>query len=34
MKRKSISKTLRESVYNKYKGSCAYCGKPLKLDEM
>ncbi len=30
MKRKSISKKMREAVYNKYDGHCAYCGKKLE----
>jgi 5-methylcytosine-specific restriction endonuclease McrA len=30
MKRKSISKKMREAVYNKYDGHCAYCGKELE----
>ena len=29
MKRKTISKKMREAVYNKYDGHCAYCGKEL-----
>jgi len=29
MKRKAISKKVREAVYNKYDGHCAYCGKEL-----
>lgn len=31
MKRKSISKTTRKKVLNKYDGHCAYCGKVLDL---
>jgi hypothetical protein len=31
MKRKIISKKIREAVYNKYDGHCAYCGKELEL---
>jgi 5-methylcytosine-specific restriction endonuclease McrA len=30
MKRKTISKKMREAVYNKYDGHCAYCGKELE----
>jgi 5-methylcytosine-specific restriction endonuclease McrA len=30
MKRKAISKKMREAVYNKYDGHCAYCGKELE----
>ena len=30
IKRKSLSKKVREAVYNKYEGHCAYCGKVLK----
>ena len=30
VKRKSLSKKVREAVYNKYEGHCAYCGKELK----
>lgn len=29
-KRKSISKKMREAVYNKYNGHCAYCGRELE----
>jgi len=29
MKRKAIPKKVREAVYNKYDGHCAYCGKEL-----
>jgi 5-methylcytosine-specific restriction endonuclease McrA len=32
--RKPISKALRLQVYEKYDGHCAYCGKPLKPEEM
>ena len=31
MKRKSISKTTRQKVLDKYGGHCAYCGKELDL---
>lgn len=31
MKRKSISKTTRKKVLDKYGGHCAYCGKVLDL---
>lgn len=30
-KRKSISKTTRQKVLDKYGGHCAYCGKVLDL---
>ena len=30
MKRKAISKKVREAVYNKYDKHCAYCGKKLE----
>lgn len=30
MTRKAISKKMREAVYNKYNGHCAYCGKVLE----
>lgn len=30
MKRKTIPKKVREAVYNKYDGHCAYCGKELE----
>ena len=30
IKRKAISKKVREAVYNKYDGHCAYCGKELE----
>lgn len=30
MQRKTISKKVREAVYNKYDGHCAYCGKELE----
>lgn len=30
MKRKTIPKKVREAVYNKYGGHCAYCGKVLE----
>ena len=31
MKRKAIPKKVREAVYNKYDGHCAYCGKELDV---
>lgn len=34
MKRKTIPKKVREAVYNKYDGHCAYCGKPITYKEM
>lgn len=30
----NISKEKREQVYRKYNGHCAYCGRPIKKDEM
>lgn len=33
-KRKAISKKLREEIYRKYGGHCAYCGKKIELREM
>jgi hypothetical protein len=30
MNRKAIPKKVREAVYNKYNGHCAYCGKELE----
>lgn len=32
--RKSISKKIREMVYQKYNGHCAYCGQEISLTEM
>ena len=34
MKRKPIPKTIREQVYNKYNGHCAYCGCELEIKDM
>lgn len=34
MKRKPISKKLREEVYKKYNGHCAYCGCELEMKDM
>lgn len=34
MKRKPIPKKLRELVYNKYGGHCAYCGCELDIKDM
>jgi hypothetical protein len=33
-KRKAIPKKIREAVYNKYGGRCAYCGKAITYKEM
>lgn len=33
-KRKSIPKKVREEVYKKYNGHCAYCGCPLEYKNM
>ena len=32
--RKPISKAMRQQVYDKYQGHCAYCGKEIKMSEM
>lgn len=29
-----MKKELRQAVYNKYSGHCAYCGKEIKYSEM
>lgn len=34
MKRKAIPKKIREEVYNKYNGHCAYCGCELEYKDM
>lgn len=34
MKRRKITKAQRLSVYNRYGGKCAYCGKAIRYDEM
>ncbi len=34
MKRKAIPKKVREAVYAKYGGHCAYCGKKIEYKEM
>jgi len=34
MKRKTIPKKVREAVYNKYDGHCAYCGKEIEYKDM
>ena len=34
MKRKPIPKKIREQVYNKYNGHCAYCGCELLYKDM
>lgn len=33
-KRKTIPKKVREAVYNKYDGCCAYCGKKIEYKDM
>ena len=33
-KRKAIPKKVREAVYQKYDGHCAYCGKKITYKEM
>lgn len=32
--RKSIPKAMRQQVYDKYHGHCAYCGREIKMSEM
>jgi len=34
LKRSNISKAMREAVYAKYDGHCAYCGKAMDITEM
>ena len=34
MNRKNISKAIREDVYNKYGGRCAYCGEKIAVKDM
>lgn len=34
MNRKSIAKAIRQDVYEKYNGRCAYCGKLIEYAEM
>lgn len=34
MNRKSIAKAIRQDVYEKYNGRCAYCGKEIEYAEM
>lgn len=34
VKRKPIPKDVRQKVYDKFKGHCAYCGCKLKYKEM
>ena len=33
-RRKAISQSARKRVYEKYHGRCAYCGQPIRYDEM
>lgn len=33
-RRKAISQSVRKRVYEKYHGRCAYCGQPIRYDEM
>lgn len=33
-KRKQIPKAIRQQVYNKYNGRCAYCGKEIAYKDM
>ena len=32
--RKSIPKAMRQQVYDKYRGHCAYCGREITMKEM
>jgi len=32
--RKSISKAMRQQVFDKYNGHCAYCGRKIEMKEM
>ena len=32
--RKPLSKAVRQQVYDKYGGHCAYCGREIKMSEM
>ena len=32
--RKTISKSMRQQVYDKYHGHCAYCGRKIEMKEM
>lgn len=34
IKRKTISKKMREAVYDKYNGHCAYCGVKIEYKDM
>lgn len=34
MKRKPIPKLIRQKVYDKYDGHCAYCGYPIEYKDM
>ena len=34
MTRKTLSKKVRQEVYAKYNGHCAYCGKPIEYKDM
>lgn len=34
IKRKAIPKKVREAVYQKYNGHCAYCGKKIEYKDM
>lgn len=34
MKRKKLTRAQRLRVYNMYGGRCAYCGKPIKYEDM
>ena len=34
MRRKQLTKSERTSIYNKYSGHCAYCGKEIEYKDM
>ena len=34
MSRKTLTKKVRQDVYDKYDGHCAYCGKPIEYKDM
>lgn len=34
MARRAISKQMRQQIYEKYNGRCAYCGQPILIKDM
>lgn len=34
MKHKTLSKSVRQGVYKRFQGHCAYCGKPIAFSDM